>query len=272
MPQPPDYGISDVIEHRAIAICAVLALASLVHCAARARRDRSAVPLYLFAAGALTVWFEPYPDLLGAAVFPERGQVGWISSFDREIPMYIGLTYMFYWAPAWIWILDRFRRGLTVRAYWATCGAMLVATCAVELVPLHYGLWTYYGEQPLRIGGFPLWWAFINGHSFIASAVVLHLLLDLLPRSRRWLLVPVMPAVVLAAHTGGAMIGFSTVSSTSNGTVTLLGTLGAMAFTTAMCWIYSLVVCRARPAAGGPAAGVRAPADRVDAAPDPVAA
>jgi CDP-diglyceride synthetase len=127
---------------------------------------------------------------------------------------------------------------------------MLVATCAIELIPLHYHLWTYYGQQPLRIGGFPLWWAFINGHSFIASSVVLVLLLRLLPANRRFLLIPIMPAVVLAMHTGGAMIGYSTVSSTSDPTATWAGTLGAMAFTTLMCWIYSLVV-RAKPAPGG---------------------
>jgi hypothetical protein len=243
MPRVPVYGISSSVQSTAIAICAILALGSLAFCVLRARREGSLLPLYLFAAGALTVVFEPYPDVLGAAVFPERDQIVWITEFGRHIPMYIGLTYMFYWAPAWLLILGHFQRGISVRAFWAVCGVMLVATCAIELVPLHFHLWTYYGQQPLRIGGFPLWWAFINGHSFIASSVVLVLLLRLLPANRRFLLVPIMPAVVLAVHTGGAMIGYSTVSSTSDRTVAWVGTLGAMAFTTLMCWIYSLVVC-----------------------------
>jgi hypothetical protein len=243
VPRPPLYGIPDSVQHKAIAICAFLALASLCFCLVRAHRDRSLLPIYLFAAGALTVFFEPYPDVLGAAVFPQRGEIGLISSFGREIPMYIGLTYMFYWAPAWLLIVKQFQRGTTVRVFWVICAAMLVATCAIELVPLHYHLWTYYGRQPLRIGGFPLWWAFVNGHSFIASAVALTLLLRVLPANRQFLLIPIMPAVVLAAHTGGAMIGFSTVSSTSSAAVTWAGTLGAMAFTTLMCWVYSLIIC-----------------------------
>lgn len=259
MPVAPHYGIPNSVQHTAIAICGALALASLVFCLVRARRDRSALPLYLFAAGALAVFFEPYPDLLGAAVFPEQDQIGWISTFGRHIPMYIGLTYLFYWAPAWLWIIDRFRRGITPRAFWATCGVMVVATCLIELVPLHFGLWTYYGEQPFRIGGFPLWWAFVNGHSFIASGVVLVLLLRLLPANRWFVLVPVMPAVVLATHTGGAMLGFSTVSSTSSAAVTTAGTLGAMAFTVLMFWIYAQVVCGRGAATGTGAATAGGP-------------
>jgi hypothetical protein len=265
MPIAPHYGIPDSVAHTAIAICAVLAFASLVFCLVRARRDRSALPLYLFAAGALTVFFEPYPDLLGAAVFPEQDQIGWISTFDRHIPMYIGLTYLFYWAPAWLLIVDQFRRGITRVRFWVTCGVMVVATCLIELVPLHFGLWTYYGQQPLRLGGFPLWWAFVNGHSFIASSVVLLLLLRLLPARRWFVLVPVMPAAVLATHTGGAMLGFSTVSSTSDVAVTTAGTLGAMAFTVLMFWIYSQVVCPGAATASAPestASGLRAELSR----------
>ncbi|BBZ78574.1 hypothetical protein MANY_39110 [Mycolicibacterium anyangense] len=243
MPTAPHYGISWDVQFTAIVVCAVLAAASLAYCVVRTRRDRSPLPLYLFAAGALTVFFEPYPDLLGAAVFPEVDQVPWISTFGRMIPMYIGLTYMFYWAPAWLAILPQFQRGLSTRRFWTICATMLAATCAIELVPLHFGLWTYYGEQPFRVGGFPLWWAFINGHSFIASAVILVLLLRVLPKNRQFLIIPVMPAVVLGTHTAGAMVGFSTVSSTSNSTITTAGTLGAMAFTVLLCWIYSLFLC-----------------------------
>lgn len=107
-------------------------------------------------------------------------------------------------------------------------------------MPLHFGLWTYYGEQPFRVGGIPLWCAFINGHSFIASAVVLVLLLRVLPQNRQFLIIPVMPAVVLGTHTAGLMAGLSAVSSTSNSTMTTAGTLVALAFTVLMCWIYSL--------------------------------
>lgn len=46
------------------------------------------------------------------------------------------------------------------------------ASCALELVPLHFDLWRYYGSQPLKLGGFPIWWAFINGQAGITSSVV----------------------------------------------------------------------------------------------------
>jgi hypothetical protein len=244
MPPVPSYGISYAVTYFAIAASALLAIGSLVFCVYMARRRRSALPLILFAAGVLTIFLEPFADVLGLGVFPDQNQVPWITAFHRHLPMYVGLIYMLYWAPGWLLLSDEFDKRPTRRRYWTICAGAVIGTCVFELIPLHFRLWQYYGTQPLRLGGFPLWWGFVNGHSIIASTVVFMLLLRVLPANRRWLLIVLMPAVVVAVHTGGSMPGYLTVGSTSNATITWLGTLGAMALTTLLCWIYSLWVCR----------------------------
>ena len=111
----PIYGVPASVEHWAIALAAVAAACSLLFCVQRAVRDRSAVPLYLFAAGGLVVLMEPFCDVLGRATFPELGTLGWISTLGRHIPLYVGLIYMMYWAPAWILLGEWFEAGMRPR-------------------------------------------------------------------------------------------------------------------------------------------------------------
>jgi hypothetical protein len=240
----PIYGIPGNVEHWAIAISAIAAACSLLFCVQRAVTRRSPVPVYLFAAGALVVFMEPFCDVLGRATFPELGQIGWISTLGRHIPLYVGLIYMMYWAPAWLLLGEWFDRGMRARTFWAICAIAAVSTCAIELVPLHYDLWRYYGSQGPKLGGFPIWWAFINGQAVMTSAVAVWLLLRLLPRGRRILLVVALPPITFGIHAAGALYGYSAVSTTVDGARTWTGIAGSMVVSVVLLYIVSLIACR----------------------------
>jgi hypothetical protein len=240
----PRYALSDVVEHRAIAIMAALAAGSLVFCMLTAKRQHQLLPLYLFSAGALGVVLEPYTNVLGLAAYPEMGQATWFHSLGRDIPVYVGLIYLFYWAPMWIILTAWFEAGMARRTYWLMCTSLVVGALAVDVIAIHFGLWRFYGEQPLRIGGMPIWWAFANSHALVASAVILSMLLKVLPRNRRFLLVGLMPMIMVAVHTGGSVAATSTVGSTDHRTTTLIGTSVAIVLIVCLLWVYSLVVCR----------------------------
>jgi hypothetical protein len=240
----PIYGIPGNVEHWAIAISAIAAACSLFFCVQRAVSLRSPVPLYLFAAGALVVFMEPFCDVLGRATFPELGQIGWISTLGRHIPMYVGLIYMMYWAPAWLLLGRWFDAGLRPRTFWAICAIAAASTCAIELVPLHYDLWRYYGSQGLKLGGFPIWWAFINGQAVMTSSVVVWLLVKLLPRRRQFLLVVALPPITFGIHAAGAMYGYSAVGTTMDTARTWAGIAGSMVVSVVLLWIVSLIACR----------------------------
>ena len=244
MSTQPVYGIPGNVEHWAIAISAIAAACSLLFCVHRAVRRRSLVPLYLFVAGGLVVLMEPFCDVLGRATFPELGTIGWLSSLGRHIPMYVGLIYMMYWAPAWLLLGERFEAGMRARTFWAICAVAAVATCAIELVPLHYDLWRYYGSQGLKLGGFPIWWAFINGQAVMTSSVAVWLLLKVIPGGRRFLLVVALPPITFGIHAAGALTGYAAVSSTTERATTWVGIAGSMIVSVALVWIVSLVACR----------------------------
>ncbi len=253
----PIYGIPDHIENWATALAGLGAAASLLFCLRTALVRRSALPLWLFAGGALTCWVEPFIDTMGHAIFAQQNRIAWTSSFGRHIPAYIGLTLMFYVAPAYLGLLTVLERGITARRFVMLCGALVAGTVVFEFLPLHYDLWRYYGPQGLQIGSMPLWWGFVNAHGLVGTAVVLHWLRRVLPERSLPLLVPLLPAVFLGVHTAGSTFAYLALNSTTSPTVAAMGTLATCGLCSAFFWLYSKAVSSgapARAAAARPAA------------------
>jgi hypothetical protein len=247
----PVYAIPDHIENWATALAALGAAASLAFCVRHALRNRSPLALFLFVGGALTVFIEPFPDMLGRARFAQVDRIKWVGALDSQIPMYIGLVYMFYLAPAYVLLLDAFRRGITGRQFGVVCAAMAGGAVAFEYLPMHYDLWRYFGSQGLQIGDGVVWWGFANSHGIIGTAVVLSLLLKVLPERREFLIVPLMPPIFLGVHSAGAFFAYLTVGTTTNSTATFIGTLATDLVCCAFFWIYSQVVCTETTATAG---------------------
>jgi len=239
----PIYGIPDHIENWATALAGLGAVGSVLFCLRAALARRSPLPLYLFAGGALTCFIEPFIDTMGHAIFAQRDRIAWSSSFGRHIPAYIGLTLMFYVAPAYLLLLNAFEKGISARSFGLVCGAMVTATFLFEFVPLHYDLWRYYGPQGLQLGDMPLWWGFVNAQGLVGTAVGLHFLRRLLPGRGLALVVPLMPAVFLGVHTAGSVFGYLAINSTTSRVVGDVGTVATCGLCAVLFWLYSKVVC-----------------------------
>jgi hypothetical protein len=241
--QVPVYGIPSHIENWATAIAAVGALASLLFCVRHSLRHRTPLALFLWVGGALTVFIEPFPDVLGRARFAQLDRITWIGALGSEIPMYIGLIYMFYLAPAYVLLLDAYQRGITRRQFGIVCAALVGGAALFEVVPLHYDLWRYYGSQGIQLGAGPIWWGFVNSQGIVGTTVVLYGLLKLLPERRWFLIVPLMPPIFLGVHSAGAFFAYLTVGTTTNSTATFFGTLATDLLCCLLFWVYAQVVC-----------------------------
>jgi len=248
---PPIYGIPAHIENWATALAGLGAVGSLLYCGRAALTRRSLLPLYLFVGGALTCFIEPFVDTMGHAIFAQQDRIAWTSSFGRHIPAYIGLTLMFYVAPAYLALLGVFEKGIAPRRFFYLCGALVTATFLFEFVPLHYDLWRYYGPQGLQLGDMPLWWGFVNAQGLVGTAVVIHLLRRVLPDRALALLIPLLPAIFLGVHTTGSVFGYLALNSTTSRAVGTLGTVATCGLCGVLFWLYSKVVGPAGPAAAG---------------------
>jgi hypothetical protein len=92
-----------------------------------------------------------------------------------------------------------FRKGATRKAMWAAIGIFGVLNVLLELPMLHSGLYVYYGDQPLRIGGFPLSWLVINSLGAVFSATVITRLGWFLAGPRQLLIIFIPFATYLAS-------------------------------------------------------------------------
>ncbi len=84
----------------------------------------------------------------------------------------LGIYIVFFGGMPYL-ILQALRRGMTRRQLWAWVGVLAVIDVAVELPVLASGIYSYYGDAPMKIAGFPAYWIVINPVGPLALAVLL---------------------------------------------------------------------------------------------------
>jgi hypothetical protein len=93
------------------------------------------------------------------------------------------------------------RRGITARKLWGLLGVV----CVVDFLAIGLSAWIgvsdFFGDPPLEVLDYPLWWAAIDGLDVVlGGALVLLLAPHLRGRSQVWFVL--LPPVALGAATG----------------------------------------------------------------------
>jgi hypothetical protein len=135
-------------------------------------RRRSFTLALLLVGGALSYFNEPIDDVLGLVWHPVVGQWTVLDTFSR-VPLWgLGIYIVFFGGMPYL-ILQSLLRGMTRRQLWGWVGVLAIVDIAVELPILASGIYTYYGDAPMQIGGFPVYWIVINAVGPLALAVLL---------------------------------------------------------------------------------------------------
>jgi hypothetical protein len=134
-------------------------------------RSRSVTLASLLIGGAISYFNEPIDDVLGLVWHPVIGQWTALDTFAR-VPLWgLGIYIVFFGGMPYL-ILQSLRRGVTRWHLWGWVGVLAVDV-AVELPILASGIYSYYGDAPVRIGGFPVYWIVINAVGPLALAMLL---------------------------------------------------------------------------------------------------
>lgn len=177
------------------------ALAFLAYAVVLASRERSALPLLFILGALLTIFLEPVVDLLGNAVHPQIGQYHLLTTNGHPVPWAVLIGYVWYFAAApllgWRLMLER---RLTQAMVWKAFAVVAVTAAIVEQIPLHFGVWHYYGEQPLKIGYMPVWWIVANTTAVIVPFLLIYKLFPRLTGLRQWLVVGLIPSGAFMGH------------------------------------------------------------------------
>jgi len=205
LPPTPD---GTVMPHTAqlitTAVMGVLVAAFLVYAVAELIRRRSATLILLLIGGAISYLNEPIDDVLGLVWHPEAGQWTVLETFAR-VPLWgLGIYIVFFGGMPYL-ILQNLRRGMSRVQLWRWVATLVVIDVAVELPVLASGIYQYFGDAPMQIGGFPVYWIFINAVGPLGLAV---LLLAAEDRFTGWrmLYLPLLPMVCNAA--GSVAVGW----------------------------------------------------------------
>jgi hypothetical protein len=168
------------------ALFAVNVAVTLGWLAWRARATRSVAPLAALAGGlAVGVVIPPIYNALTLVWFPSNIPAPFVTAFGMKDPLFDTAGYaVFIGFGGWV-LCEQLRAGRGARAIWITFAAWGIADLLIELPFLDWGMYTYYGDQPMQIGGFPLHWVFMNGAVPVIAGVLMHVMTDHWPFGER---------------------------------------------------------------------------------------
>jgi hypothetical protein len=156
-------------------------LVSVVWCAIYARRQRDALPLVMLAGGVISMGLEPTVDTMGKVWYATDNP--WVVYVGMGVPQpaFLMMGYSLFWGGA-VYIASRLvRNGLSIYKVYVAVFVMDLFVEYLGVSVLNVGL--YYDFSPMKLLGFPLWWAFVNA---AAAVVGVWLVLTLEPRLTGW--------------------------------------------------------------------------------------
>jgi len=175
VPAPPYMVFPRTPQTIAEVVLWIVVVALVAFAVHQWRRTGSPLGLALLAGGGIALFNEPLDDILGLVHHPRPGQDVVFETMG-PIPHWGLPTYIiFFGGIAYVLLLELRRLTFTPRAFWTGIAITFVADLLIEMPLLHFRLYTYfgYGQVPMSIGGFPLYWLFINTTGPILCAAIL---------------------------------------------------------------------------------------------------
>jgi hypothetical protein len=149
------------------------------------------------------------------------------------------------------------------RRFWQVVTVIWVVNLAIEVPVLGSGLYVYYGVQPFKLLGFPLYWLAVNSLGVGSIAILLYRFRSFLSRGRGYLAALVLPFTAQLAAVGLAGLPvFSTYNTGLSAPWKWIGAAATIVIGVVALRALStlLPVSNDRPIAGGPSTSSRRPA------------
>ena len=196
IPQPPVDGVAPHASTLFFNVFIFIPLAiGLIVALRHIKQGKGPVLLYCIIGGAFAATLEPVVDVLGLVYLKEHGAVGTFTVLDRTMPLYICFVYPWYVGGLGYLGYRLFDRGITRKALFQLWALDCVVDVFLETPGIVAKTYSYYGHQPFKVLGFPLWWGFVNPiMPMIAGAMIYRLM----PYLRGWQLLAVIPIIPMA--------------------------------------------------------------------------
>lgn len=180
----------------------IMAAASIAYAVRESRRRGDLVLVFLVIGAGISIFYEPLGDFLVDVYYTERGQIGWVDTFGRSIPAFIGILY-FWYLPVSSYVLPRYSKtGITAKRFWSLWAGFLSFAIFFEMFVTNVGgkTWIYYGPQAFKFLDVPVLTPFTYVSFCTAIGAGICGLARVLPRAQQWLIVPAVPMLMTASH------------------------------------------------------------------------
>lgn len=148
----------------------------------RAHATRSRLPLAALGGGlAIGVVLPPIYNALTLVWFPSNIPAPFITAFGMKDPFFDLVGYALFIGFGGWFLCEQLRAGRGARAIWLTFAAWGLADLLFELPFLRWGMYTYYGDQPFTVGGFPIHWVFMNGTVPVVAGALMYVAVERWP-------------------------------------------------------------------------------------------
>jgi hypothetical protein len=196
VPQPPIHtDVADAVGWVGIGASLLALVAFVCWASYRAARHRDPLPLVVVVgSGALCALNEPIADVLGA-LWLSTDLPGPSIETLRSVPagFVVPGWVIFFGAPAYL-VFRLLSRGWCPSRLWRLYVLFMLADVAAQVPAAALDVSTYYGNQPLQLLGFPLWWTFANAAAPITAGALLFVLRPSIRGWRYLLLLALVPA------------------------------------------------------------------------------
>lgn len=168
------------------------------------RRRGAALPL-LLAGGVIAGAMEPWLDNLVLVGYPPDQNLPSFEAWGRTVPIFVPIGYGWFCGGLLYVVARTFERGVGVGKVWTILGFIAVIDFAAIGLSSWIGILEFFGDPPMSVLGYPLWWAAIDGLAVILGGAVVWVLLDHL-RGARTLWYLLVPSIAFGAAAG--MVGW----------------------------------------------------------------
>ncbi len=157
---PIDFPVAEGALRVALFAAALVLGLSVVWAVRNWRVSGSPLHLLCLAGGLVCSFDEAIVDILGKCWFPPEAIA--YTAYGRDVPWWVVCCYGIFFGNLPYLFARAFQKGITKRFFWQCIAGGFAFNALIEMPVLSADVYTYYGNQPFSVGGFPLWWMFVN--------------------------------------------------------------------------------------------------------------
>lgn len=203
---------------------------------------KSWLPIILLIAAQLSFLLEGPADVMSNALYPPVGQDIAHVVKGHTIPWFVPPVYIWYVGLLPLSMYDAFVRQTVPYGTWAKIAlATVIGVATVEQIPVYFGLWMYYGVQPLKIGLMPLWLIAANVACVIVPGIMIYRMIPAFTGWKQLLFIPLVPASCAMGHAGTGIVMYNVLgghTETMPLWILYAGTAATLVLSAVVSWVF----------------------------------